>query len=41
MNQILQGPVTPEVLVITNLLHFILFFVIDQEKLGPYVVVSQ
>ena len=32
MNQILQGPVVPKVLVITDSLHFILFFVIDKVR---------
>jgi len=32
MDQILQGPVTPEVSVVTDSLHFVLFFVIDQVR---------
>jgi len=35
MDQILQGPVAPEISMIVDLLHFILFLIIDQVRWWP------
>jgi len=32
MDQVLQGPITPDVSMVTDLLHFVLFFIVDKVR---------